>query len=274
MIIDKLRRLLGRKGPHMAAVADLATVASDATPTVTSCPHGYAVYRSYADPLYSPWLVDTEFRALLDKVMADVRQSPDCGTIPDGYLDGRYIQWSLARHAALLGGDFVEMGVHLGIGSHLFGFVLDRYGSGHQALWSIDSFEGLSEPDASDVNPQNGETFWRKHSLNNVSVPYIRSMLGQHSCKVHVVQGWIPDVFKDISLDNVAFVHIDVDIHQPTIDALSFIYDKVVPGGIMLFDDYGFPMCPGARKAIDDFFRDKKEVIIPLPTGQAMAVRI
>lgn len=243
-------------------------------PAVGAHKHGYCIYRSCADPLYSPWLVDEEFRTLMDAIMVEVRNSPGCGVVPDDYRDGRYIQWTLARQAVHLEGDFVEMGVHLGTGSHLFGFALDRYGKGHQQLWSIDSFEGLSEPDERDVNLQNGEHFWRKHSLNNVSVDYVRSMLGQHTCKIHVVQGWIPDVFQHVSTTKVALAHIDVDIFQPTFDALAFLYTKMVPGGMILFDDYGFPMCPGARKAIDEFFSDKRERVIPLPTGQALVIKI
>lgn len=41
----------------------------------------------------------------------------------------------------------------------------------------------------------------------------------------------------------------------------------------MVFDDYGFPTCPGARKAVDEFFADKRETPIVLPTGQAVAIR-
>ena len=43
-------------------------------------------------------------------------------------------------------------------------------------------------------------------------------------------------------------------------------------GGLMRFDDYGFATCPGARRAIDEFFADKAEPIIDLPTGQAFVV--
>jgi O-methyltransferase len=41
----------------------------------------------------------------------------------------------------------------------------------------------------------------------------------------------------------------------------------------MVFDDYGFPTCPGARKAVDEFFANKPETPIVLDTGQAIAIR-
>jgi O-methyltransferase len=42
----------------------------------------------------------------------------------------------------------------------------------------------------------------------------------------------------------------------------------------MIFDDYGFPSCPGARKAVDEFFGGKPETPIVLGTGQALIVRM
>ena len=38
----------------------------------------------------------------------------------------------------------------------------------------------------------------------------------------------------------------------------------------MLFDDYGFESCPGAKQAVDEFFRDKAEKPLVLPTAQAI----
>jgi len=41
----------------------------------------------------------------------------------------------------------------------------------------------------------------------------------------------------------------------------------------MLFDDYGFRSCPGARRAIDEFFESKPESVVLVPTGQALIIR-
>ena len=42
----------------------------------------------------------------------------------------------------------------------------------------------------------------------------------------------------------------------------------------MVFDDYGFASCPGARKAVDEFFNDKPERPLVLPTAQAIVMRL
>ena len=41
----------------------------------------------------------------------------------------------------------------------------------------------------------------------------------------------------------------------------------------MIFDDYGFPACRGEKDAVDEFFADKPEKPITLPTGQALVIK-
>ena len=70
-----------------------------------------------------------------------------------------------------------------------------------------------------------------------------------------------------------SFVHIDVDLYEPTHDSLSFFYERLVPGGIIVCDDYGSEACPGAYKACNDFIADKPEEIVHLTGGQGVIVK-
>jgi len=65
-----------------------------------------------------------------------------------------------------------------------------------------------------------------------------------------------------------------VDIYQSIHDCCHHIYPRLSPGAMMVFDDYGFPSCPGARKAVDEFFHDKPERPLVLPTAQAIVIRL
>ncbi|TIM18396.1 MAG: methyltransferase, partial [Mesorhizobium sp.] len=85
--------------------------------------------------------------------------------------------------------------------------------------------------------------------------------------------GWIPDTFSDVFDRRFALVHIDVDLYEPTRDALAFFYDRVAAHGMIICDDYGSALCPGARKAFDQFFENRPEGIIELPTGQAIVIK-
>lgn len=54
---------------------------------------------------------------------------------------------------------------------------------------------------------------------------------------------------------------------------LEFFYNRVVSGGIILCDDYGFAICPGAKRAFDEYMQDKCENIIHFPTGQGFIMK-
>ena len=59
------------------------------------------------------------------------------------------------------------------------------------------------------------------------------------------------------SQDRFCFIHLDVDIYSSYIECLDELYAKLVPGGVVVFDDYGSSKWPGAKKAVDEFFADK-----------------
>jgi hypothetical protein len=90
---------------------------------------------------------------------------------------------------------------------------------------------------------------------------------------VKFYKGWIPARFEDVKDLQFAFVHIDVDLYQPTLDSVQFFYYRMNKGAVMICDDYGFVTCPGARQAMDDFFMNKPEKLVMLTTGQAFVIK-
>ena len=86
-------------------------------------------------------------------------------------------------------------------------------------------------------------------------------------------KGWIPDRFQDVADDRFAFVHVDVDLRQPTIDSVTFFHSRLSPGGILLCDDYGCSTCPGATQSINAFLADKPEKMISLDAGGGFFIK-
>ena len=80
----------------------------------------------------------------------------------------------------------------------------------------------------------------------------------------------IPDTFAGLSDARFCFAHIDLDLYQGVRDSLDFLYPRLSHGGVIVLDDYGFASCPGARKAVDEFFQDKPERPLALSTSQAI----
>jgi hypothetical protein len=70
---------------------------------------------------------------------------------------------------------------------------------------------------------------------------------------VVIRKGYFPDTAVGID-DKFVFVNIDMDLYKPTIDALKFFYDKIIPGGAILIHDYfDRTEFENIQKAVSDF---------------------
>ena len=177
-------------------------------------------------------------------------------------FDRKYTLDQLMKLAVSLEGDTAECGAYKGASS----FLICRRIEGLQKIHHIfDSFEGISTPLREDGN------YWEKGNLA-CSESVIQENLKEYDFVVYH-KGWIPAKFQEVADMRFCFVHLDVDLYQPTLDSLKFFYEKVTQDGIILCDDYGFITCPGAKKAMDLFFSDKPEEIVSLSTGQGFVMR-
>jgi O-methyltransferase len=170
-------------------------------------------------------------------------------------------RWTLAQLLKLakdVPGDTAECGVFLGASSWLIASGLKRR---HHMF---DSFEGISEPGANDGD------YWTLGTFA-VQEQQVADNLKPFPVKLH--KGWIPDRFGEVSNREFAFVHIDVDLYQPTRDSIEFFYPRLSKGAVMLCDDFGFSSCPGATKAMDEFLADKPETIIALDAGSGFFIK-
>lgn len=172
--------------------------------------------------------------------------------------------FKLSRH---IEGDVAECGVYKGASAYFLARnILEQ--KLNKRLCLFDSFEGLSVPDDVDGD------YWYAGALagaiedvKNALVP-----LGPLPF-VEFYKGWIPDRFSEVADRHFCFVHIDVDLNQPTLDSMAFFYPRMTAGGIILLDDYGFVSCPGVTAAIDQFLSDRPEPIINLASGGAFILK-
>jgi len=139
----------------------------------------------------------------------------------------------------------------------------------------LDSFAGLSVPGEKDAID------WSSEEAEHLSLN-MRS--GQYAFPLNLVQGnvhrlfpqvelhvgWIPQVFSAQPERAYRFVHIDVDLYQPTIDSLDYFFPRLSEGGIVITDDYSWP---GARKAFDEFSVRNALELHATDTGQAFFVK-
>jgi hypothetical protein len=63
----------------------------------------------------------------------------------------------------------------------------------------------------------------------------------------------------------IALLHLDMDVYEPTLSALKYLYPLVVRGGIVLLDEYGMEGFPGESAAFDDYFGKDRPVLTKFP---------
>jgi len=170
--------------------------------------------------------------------------------------------WQCAKQVITLDGDAAEVGVYRGGSARLLSEVLQGN------LHLFDTFEGMPETNPN-IDVHNEGDFAK------TSIEKVKTFVEAGPGSVYIYQGIFPETVEDFDEDiTFKFVHIDVDIYKSTKEGFEFFYDKMISGGIMVCDDYGFKTCPGAKKAVDEFFKDRDENPIYIPTGQAIIIKL
>lgn len=176
----------------------------------------------------------------------------------------KYALQQLLRLIEGVPGDTAECGVYKGCSSYII-LQANKQASFARVHHIFDSFEGLSKPAGVD-----GE-YWTANDLS-IGENVVKNNLSEfdHVC---FYKGWIPHRFSELSDRKFSFVHVDVDLYEPTLESIKFFYDRLNAGGIFVCDDYGFLTCPGATAAISEFLISKPEKMVSLPGGGGFFIK-
>jgi SAM-dependent methyltransferase len=89
---------------------------------------------------------------------------------------------------------------------------------------------------------------------------------------VQLVEGKLPDTLGD-DPDLVAFLHVDLN-HAPSDQAVvRHLWPRISPGGVLVYDDYGFPGFESSRLVADELSREFSASLLCSPTGQGVVVK-
>jgi O-methyltransferase len=157
-----------------------------------------------------------------------------------------------------LPGDIVECGVWNG-GSAVTMAIANRQtldgDSSKRTLWLFDSFEGLPPAGEKDGEGERQGYFpgWNKGNSDNVK--RIFNNLGVPLDQVRIVPGWFESTLKNASMGRIAVLHVDADWYESVKLVLDVFYDKVVPGGYVILNDYG--TWKGCNQAVEEFLLER-----------------
>ncbi len=205
----------------------------------------------YTHKLFKPFLwLDEQKKKKIDQIISkQERSSKDKIRFYSLWLQLKSIK------EKEINGDLAELGVYKGETAKLIHHMLPD-----KPLHLFDSFSGLPkqvirEDCDGTVRPQTVQ-------FDNTSPEEVVMFIsGNKNISIH--EGVFPDTAAGLENKSFAFVHIDADLYQSTIDALTFFYPKMVSGGVIIIHDYNHNW-EGVRKAVDEFENTIPEMFIEL----------
>lgn len=211
---------------------------------------------------------DAAYHALYERGLAATGMQGDNPLRRQRYYTLSY----LVRSVAAVPGDLCEIGCYRGLSAYLAASLVRE--AGKQARFHVcDSFEGLSELAAVDRSPIKALDMSEQRQKYACSLETVQSNLREFDF-LEFHKGWVPEPFPALADKTFCYVHIDVDLYQPTRDCFDFFYPRLVRNGVMVFDDYGTLRFPGAKKAIDEGIAGVDDAaFVAMPSGQAFLFR-
>ncbi len=233
-------------------------------------PPGYGIVEPVAN--YRPWDVDDVFqevyRLVRDATMVDI-----------------YRLWTLWFIASQVpAGDVLEVGSWRGGSGVVIARALERPRGGITSagretagretagrdVFLADTFAGV-------VKASTRDTYYKGGEHANTSVELVRGLLERAGVPhVRLLPGVFPDDRgHEIEERSFALCHIDVDVYQSARETFEWVWPRMVSGGVVVFDDFGFYGCEGVTGLIGEIAgrpdgSGGRLTVIPSLSGQAM----
>jgi O-methyltransferase len=161
-------------------------------------------------------------------------------------------------------GDFVECGVNLGGLSmtvmHYIDFPLLK-----RRFWLLDTYEGLVASLISEQERKLGILPGGYPACYDRVVNTFRGIPG-----VEIIKGIVPDTLERVTSDKIGYLSIDMNNAAPEIAAAEHFWERMISGGVMVLDDYGWAKQINQKIAFDRFAEARGVKVLALPTGQGL----
>jgi hypothetical protein len=190
---------------------------------------------------------------------------------------GTWLYLELLRHLneRRVAGEVAEVGVFQG-GNAFCSLLAGSEILNQRTLHLFDSFAGFPDLSAHDPGARRGE-------FADVTLTKVRNCFATFE-NVHIHPGFFSDTLDAVRDRRFAFVYYDADLYEPALECCRFFYDRLVPGGMMLFHDYcgeepelprgAKPPFVGVKKAVDEFLAGRPDRLLHFPeTTHALMIK-
>ncbi len=184
------------------------------------------------------------------------------------------IQWRIhvityfANIVKNLDGDFIDCGVNTGF-CPMAVIKYTDFQNLNKKYYFFDTFEGMDPRFSNSYEMERHEKLGygkQKNVLEEVKKRF-------EKYNVEIIKGAIPDTLESYNGTKIAYLSIDMNCVIPEVEALNFFWDKIVKGGVIILDDYGYPGCKDQKLAHDNFAKSKGVEILSLPTCQGVIIK-
>lgn len=176
-----------------------------------------------------------------------------------------YIACWAAKRALSIPGDFVECGVNRG-GMSLAAMEYIGFNATGKHFFLFDTYSGF---------PSHLLRAAASANIDDYSDCYTDVLKTFETYPgARVIRGEVPHSLKQVEIDRICYLSIDMNCAEPETAAVRFFWPKLVPGAILLLDDYAFSESYRRQKeAFDELSRELNFEILTLPTGQGLVIK-
>jgi O-methyltransferase len=209
---------------------------------------------------YAPWLADTLFLKTYEAIKTH--------TLVDKFRC--YELWTLAENIQKIDKEasFMEVGVWRGGTAALVGQKLSNLNS-KANFYIADTFEGVAKASDKDNYYKGGE-----HA--DTSEEIVSSLIKDRYKHIKILRGIFPEDTQHLidANEKFGYCHIDVDVYESAQDVVAWIWSKLIVGGVIVFDDYGFHTCTGVTKFVNEQRSLSDRIIVHNLNGHAVIIKI
>lgn len=181
-----------------------------------------------------------------------------------------YVALWCASQAVKLPGDFVECGVWKGF---LSSAIMEYLGwnSLSKTFYLFDTWCGIDE---TQVTEEEKGRLCLEHHRKHYTPNFAQAQANFREFKnVVMTQGSVPASLREVDIPRVAYLSLDMNNVTPEVAAATYFWDRLVPGGVILLDDYGFVSYENQKKGFNAFAKARGVEVLALPTGQGLIIK-
>ena len=185
--------------------------------------------------------------------------------------DLRWRAWTCcwaARIAMGLEGDFVECGVHTGLLSMTVCHYL-KFEQQDRQFYLYDTYAGIPKGQLKGAE----QKFADKMNAMYFNVWEIAQRNFAQYDNAKLVRGMLPDSLEQAAPDKISYLSIDLNSATFEHETILKLWDRIVPGAMIIIDDYGFVGHEAQYKMWNDWAAEQNTAVLYLPTGQGVIVK-